>query len=82
MEKWEPGFAHNLLTSQRGHLVALPKLPHLVISFMELLMHESGSSTFEKSKARTLGLISLGTSFMFSEPPMRIQDKPFVSSYE
>lgn len=62
-----------------GHLLALSKFPHLVIYFMELLTLERGSSTFEKSKERTLGLITLGISFRFFEHPMRIQDKPFVS---
>lgn len=79
-EKWEPEFANNHPT---GQLLALPKLPHLGIYFLELLMHERGSSTSEKSKARTLGFLTLSTtSFAFFEHPMRIQDKPFVSSYE
>lgn len=62
-----------------GHLLTLPKFPHLVIYFMELLMPERGSSTSEKSKGRTLGLITFCSSFRFFEHPMRIQDKPFVS---
>lgn len=57
------------------HLLVLPKSPHLVIYVMELLMHERGSSTFQKSKGRTLGLITEGTSFRPFEHPMRIQDK-------
>lgn len=61
------------------HLLALSKFAHLVIYFTELLMPEHGSSTFEKRKGRTLGLITLGTPFRFFEHPMRIQDKPFVS---
>lgn len=79
MEKWEPEFANSHPT---GHLLALPKLPHLGIYFLELLMHECGSSTFEKSKTRTLGFITLSTSFAFFEHPLRIQDIPFLSSYE
>lgn len=42
-------------------------------------MPERGSSTSEKSKGRTLGLITFCSSFRFFEHPMRIQDKPFVS---
>lgn len=47
--------------------LALPELAHLGTCVMEPLMHECGSSIFEKHKGRTFGLISLGTCFRFFE---------------
>lgn len=62
-----------LLTSPSEHLLAWPKVPHPVIYFIELLMHECGSSASE-SRGRTLGLVTLGISFGLFEQTVRIQD--------
>lgn len=42
---------------------ALPGLPHLAVCVMEPRMHECGSSAFEKSEGRCLGLMKSGQVF-------------------